>query len=70
MSSALSVPVGFQDPLLQFEVLFRSSPYGAVLLDQSTRLLACNEVAREIYGLPEGIAEGRGFLRPDLAGRP
>jgi signal transduction histidine kinase len=47
-----------------FELVFRDSPYGAVLLDASTRMLACNEVARGILGLSDSDAVGKDSFDP------
>jgi PAS domain-containing protein len=64
MGEETNLPSGFEDPRLQFDLVFQSSPYGAVLLDPAGYFLACNSVACEIFGLTEAEATGRDSFDP------
>jgi PAS domain S-box-containing protein len=59
-----SLPSGLDTAAELFGLLFRSSPFGIVYLDASTRILACNDVAQSIFGLTEEEADGRTTFDP------
>jgi PAS domain S-box-containing protein len=64
MSDTAGLPSGLENPSEQYDLLFRASPFGLVYLDESTRIIACNEVARSIFGLTEEEASGRSAYDP------
>jgi len=54
-----SLPEGLRDPRKQFEFVFKDSPYGLVLQDSSTRIIAANPAASDILGLDLDAIQGR-----------
>jgi signal transduction histidine kinase len=64
MGDTSTLPAGLDDPQALFSLVFQGSPYGAVLIDASTRILASNEAARSVFGITEEEARSRDSFDP------
>jgi len=64
MDNAAGLPSGLEDAQAQFGLLFSDLPCGAVYLDDSLRILACNDAASRILGLDSDAVAGRSAFDP------